>query len=114
MTDKKVIGFFAYIEKEYPVCSGDGCVVAGSEDVILNYASEVLSEDKSLLRTRKVRFGDLLNGLQRGAAYAFDKESYNRFFPLAKQMEIPVPETNFEDVEKEGNKFLIIRLDVPS
>jgi len=33
---------------------------------------------------KKTRFGEIINGLRQGGAYAFDQEAYGRFLPLAQ------------------------------
>jgi hypothetical protein len=39
----------------------------------------------------KTRFVEIVEGLRRGGAYAFDEESYQRFFHLAKLNGINIP-----------------------
>jgi len=110
MTDTKVVGFLAYINKETPLCSGDACVISSSEEEMYQYALGVNAEQIDLIKIRKVRFGDIFNGLQRGGAYAFNKESYERFFPLAKQKGLPVKEIDYKDAESKGKNLFIIRI----
>lgn len=39
---------------------------------------------QSSYEIKKARYGHILKCLKLGAAYSFDEESYNRFYPLAK------------------------------
>jgi hypothetical protein len=61
----------------------DACVIAGSLCAIEEYVAEVYGAAASRVTIKKTRFGEILQGLELGAAYAFDKESYARFYPLA-------------------------------
>jgi len=54
-----------------------------------SYLEKMLSNSKGQDLIKKTRFGDIINGLQRGGAYAFDEESYRRFLPIAKQSGLP-------------------------
>ena len=45
-----------------------------------------------------------------GAAYAFDEESYERFFPLARQEGLPVEEADFEKQRSKRFPFFTIQL----
>jgi hypothetical protein len=60
---------------------------------------------------RKTRFGEILKGLELGAAYAFDKDSYSIFYPLAKEIGLDVKEANFTEQEKKGNRFFTVQID---
>jgi hypothetical protein len=37
-----------------------------------------------LYTIKKIRFGEILSGMERGGSYAFDEESYSRFRTAAK------------------------------
>ena len=39
------------------------------------------SNQKDIIK--KTRFGEIINGMRQGGAYAFDEESYNRFYDFA-------------------------------
>jgi hypothetical protein len=45
-----------------------------------------------------------------GAAYAFDKGAYRRFYPLAKRAGLAVMEADFETHQAAGERFLIVQL----
>jgi len=48
-----------------------------------------------------------LNGLKLGAAYAFDEESYQKFYPLARKEGLNVAEANFDEMKSKGFLFLL-------
>ena len=78
----KVIGYFAYNSRN-ALCDGDACIIAGSEEKIKSHLEKVSKiNEKDIIR--KTRFGEIIEGLKRGGAYAFDEESYGRFLHLAK------------------------------
>jgi len=58
----------------------------------------------------KTRFGDILRALYRGGVYAFDREAYARFYPLAKIENLDVKEADVDKMEKEGLRFVTVRL----
>ena len=76
--DTRVVGYFAYTPPMNAVCDGDACVIAGSESAMKEYLESMTSGSLERSRIKKTRFGEILKGLQLGAAYAFDEESYNR------------------------------------
>ena len=43
-------------------------------------------------------------------AYAFDREAYARFYPLAKIENLDVKEADVDKMEKEGLRFVTVRL----
>jgi len=90
----KVIGYFAFASPTEVVCTGetgDACVISGSV-------------------RKKTRFGEILRGLKLGAAYAFDEESYKKFYPLARQEGLLVAEANFDEMKSKGFRFFTVQL----
>jgi hypothetical protein len=80
----KVIGYFAYTPSGTVICDGDACIIAGSEEQIKSYLKRMpKGTEKEIIK--KTRFGEIINGLNRGGAYAFDEQSYSRFYNLAKE-----------------------------
>lgn len=108
--DTKVIGFISLADKLNLFCSGDACVVAGSEQAMKNYIQKSGPENANELKIRKTRFQEIIAGLQAGGAYAFDKESYQRFQPLAIKSGHDVSKINFEEYSDTKDDLLIIRL----
>mgnify|MGYP001247206939 CR=1 FL=1 len=83
--DAKVIGYFAYASQTEVVCDGDACVVAGSDADLRTYISELGVADGVSHTLKKTRYGEIMRGMNLGAAYAFDEVAYNRFYPLARR-----------------------------
>lgn len=78
----KVVGYFSYSSNNNVFCDGDACVIAGSEKAMEAYLQEAPS-DGSRDIIKKTRFGEIIEGLRKGGAYAFDKETYTRFVQCA-------------------------------
>jgi len=109
--DTRVIGYFAYLSPDRVVCTDvDACVVAGSSTAMEEYLAEGNPHDAATATVRKTRFGEILRGLELGAAYAFDRESYARFYPLALEAGLPVEAADFERHREEGRRFFTVRL----
>ena len=108
--DTKVIGYFAYSAPTQVVCTGHACVIAGSEAAMRRHLAEVDSSGRLSHTIRKTRFGEILQGLRLGGAYAFDSESYSRFYPLARMAQLDVKEADFEEAHRRGDKFFTVQL----
>jgi hypothetical protein len=112
MTDRdtRVIGYFAYLSPTDLVCTDtDACVIAGSGEAMQQYLSE-MAPSSAAAGVRKTRFIEILRGLSLGAAYAFDNESYARFYPLAREAGLDVAQPDFDQERKLGNRFFTVRL----
>ena len=99
-SSKKVIGWFSYSDKGTVFCDGDSCIIAGSKELMEEYIRKMSCNQNSDERDviKKTRFEEILKGLEHGAAYSFDKESYSRFFPIMRAKEVDdLPEPNFVD-----------------
>jgi hypothetical protein len=92
-TDSKVIGYFAYSSPQAVVCTGKACVISGSEQAMRAYLSEPATSTRHTIR--KTRFGEIMQGLSLGAAYAFDEESYGRFLPLGRVAGLTLADADF-------------------
>jgi hypothetical protein len=76
------------------------------------YLAESDPDGASKATVKKTRFGEILRGLQLGAAYAFDQESYAMFYPLARDVGIPVAAADFEGQRRKGSRFFTVRFAV--
>lgn len=95
---KKIVGYFAFKPRTlYSVCDGDACVIAGSKEAMGSYISKLSRGKVTDYSVKKTRYGEILQGLQKGAAYAFDKMAYKSFYPLAKAEGLKVVEFQMED-----------------
>ena len=108
--DSKVIGYFSYSSPTEIVCTGNACVISGSNKAMRDYIDEVDPTGQKGNTIKKTRFGEILRGLKLGAAYAFDEESYGRFYPLARQEGLPVEEADFEKQRANNFRFFTVQL----
>ncbi len=109
----KVIGYFAYESPTMLVCTGAACVIAGSRRAMTQYILEIDPKQRTRRTIKKTTFAEIKRGLELGAAYAFDKAAYKRFYPLARRAGLGVmaaDEAEFEKQEAAGERFLIIQL----
>ena len=67
----RVVGVYAYSRPGKVLRYEDACVVTGSAQAIDHYLGAVDAPEAGSLRTCKLRFGELLDGLNQGGAYAF-------------------------------------------
>ena len=107
--DSKVIGYFAFSSPTEVVCDGDACVIAGSEQAMRNYLDSVSAEASKKGAIRKTRFGEIIQGMKMGGLYAFDEQSYNRFYPLANRIGFSLKEEEFSVPTETGHHFVVIR-----
>ncbi len=107
--DSKVIGYFAYKSKTEVICDGDACVISGSKQEMENYINSMFPDSLKKTTIKKTRFGEIVNGIKLGAAYAFDEQSYNRFYPLANEVGFNLKEESFSGESETGFHFVIIR-----
>ncbi len=112
MSDRysKVIGHFAYASPTKIVCTGKACVISGSQHAMRYYIAEIDPEGWKKNTIKKTRFGEIMRGLQLGAAYAFDEESYGRFYPLARKEGLPVAEGDFKKQKSKDFRFFTVQI----
>ena len=108
--DSKVIGYFSYSSPTEIVCTGDACVISGSEKIMSSYINEIDPTGQKKRTIKKTRFGEILRGLKLGAAYAFDEESYGRFYPLALEEGLAVEKADFEKMRSNNLRFFTVQL----
>ncbi len=104
----KVIGYFAYAEPMAMVCTGKACLVAGSEVALLEYLKESMPNSWNRNVIRKIRFGEILQGMELGGSYAFDKEAYGRYYVQARKQGFSVLDADFEEAHANGQRFLMV------
>jgi len=109
--DSRVIGYFAYLTRKRVVCAErQSCVIAGSSIAMKQYVEETFPDDAKDVTIKKTRFGEIVSGMKLGAAYAFDKEAYDRFYPLAVEEGIPVKPQDFSAAKEGGHRFSIVEV----
>ena len=108
MSKEKPVGFFAFLPGGNVVCDGDSCIVAGSMKKMKKLLSEFGNYDINNVVIKKTRFKEIRTGIELGAAYSFDEESYSRFWPRAKKAGIDVGPEDFS--EERPGKFHLVRV----
>ena len=84
-------------------------MIPGSEQDMRNYIKSASPESSNQTTIKKTRFGEIINGIKMGASYAFDEQSYNRFYPLANKIGFNLKEEEFSDKTETGHHFVVIR-----
>lgn len=107
----KVIGYFAHSGVDVICTESAACVISGSRDALERHLSELEHAEINNYTIKKTRFGEILKGIALGAAYAFDKESYIRFYPLAVAEGLPVSDPSAFLQMPPGSKFLTVQID---
>jgi hypothetical protein len=83
MNEHKVIGYFAMKSKTDLVCTPEGALVICRNESCLTARMKkndpVNYVENKLIKTR---YGEIISGLKRGAAYAFDLDSYVSFYNI--------------------------------
>jgi len=109
--DNKVIGFFAYTSRTEMVCTnGAACIIAGSYKAMTEFLKELDPSNTKKHTIKKIRFGEIKQGLLLGAAYAFDKDSYSLFYPLAREEGLDVQPADFEKQKPKGLRFFTVQI----
>lgn len=108
----KVIGYFSYSDAGDVFCDKDACVISGSSESLHGYIDAMLPDREANGIVKKTRFEEIMQGISRGAAYAFDQESYVRFLPLAEKngmRDLPaLAEFEKRQPEKDAPQFIRI------
>ena len=111
MRETKVIGFFAYASRNEVLCTdGAACIITGSKESMEKYIKELDPHKKNDRTIRKTRFGEIMQGMRLGAAYAFDEEAYDKFYPLAREEGLPVEKPDFKKQESKGMRFFTVQI----
>lgn len=112
--NSKVIGYIATASRTNVICTDvDACLVTGSEESMREYISILDIKNKANISVKKARFGDIVRGMRLGGKYAFDKDSYARFYPLGIDEGMLLENPDFNALENEG-KFFTVRIDSKS
>jgi len=106
----KVVGYFAFASPSEVVCTGEACVITGSAKAMKSFLTEMDTDEQKRRTIKKTRFGEILSSLKLGAAYAFDEESYKKFYPLARKEGLSVEKTDFNEMKSKGFRFFTVQL----
>ena len=104
-----MLGFFAYAGPDEVFRFDEACVIAGSRERLQACLATHPKLRDASLTLAKIRFADVHEGLNAGAAYALDEEAFERFAPLARDAGIDVAET-FPEGEPETLDFVKVAL----
>jgi hypothetical protein len=102
-----VIGYFAVHPSQDLLCDGDACIIAGSQSALNRYLASLANSGVEFQK-RKTRLSEILDGILRGGAYAFDQESYKLFYPLANKHGYHLKDEIFTKTET-GHHFVIVK-----
>jgi hypothetical protein len=108
MSDLKVIGYFSIKLPMDCYCDGEALVVAGSHAAMKRMLAIAGVSNPSSYTMKKAIFEEVLAGIKRGGAYAFDAESYRKFSSLAKDRAIPCRDFDFIPSAPEDIKLVTI------
>ena len=77
----------------------------------MGFYLENMAKDEGKYIVKKTRFGEIMAGIEAGAAYAFDEDSYLRFLPLASKIGVNnlPPRDCFDELSDIGVHFVRIQ-----
>ena len=106
-----MVGVFAYAAPGKVFRFDDACLIAGSREGLQAYLAANPRVRGASLSISKIRFADVQAGLDAGASYAFDKEAFERFAPLARDAGVDVAETFPEPpADRETEVFSFVKV----
>ena len=91
------------------ICDGNAALVAGTKDKLRLYIRQRNPGALEKITIIKARFGDIKRGMNSGAAYSFDEEAYNRFYPLARKSGMDIGPEDFSGETPTGLHFVRIQ-----
>lgn len=106
----RFVGYFAYASATEVVCNGDACVISGTRRAMEEFISEIDPGGRKARTIKKTTFDEIERGLLHGAAYAFDKVAYRRFYSLARQSGRAIEREDLEKPEDEDFGFFVVQL----
>ncbi len=109
--DKKVIGYIASFSRTEVLFVGDACLVMGSEKKLLQHLSKNAPEQKSKANIKKIRFGEIIRAINHDEKIVFDEESFNRFYPLGKQIGYYLDAPSSNANKRSGSNFYLVSSD---
>lgn len=107
--EDKIVGYVALHPSLTMYCDNSACIVAGTQSALNKYLKSDFPE-VSVFEKRKTKFYEVIEGMEMGGAYAFDKESFKIFKRLAKQLNLNLV-GNSGLSSKEGLKLTHISLE---
>ena len=65
-------------------------------------------ERMAIATLKKIRFGNIIRAIDYDEKIVFDEESYKRFYPLAKQIGLPMENPPSDKIEKSDSIFFLL------
>lgn len=81
----KIIGYFSYTKSGNVFCDGDSCIIINSKQLMRRLLQAKASIDSEQDLIKKTTFGEVINGIELGASYILDKDTYSVFNTIAKR-----------------------------
>jgi hypothetical protein len=98
---KKAIGYFALRKgSTNMLCDGDALVIAGSQQLMTRYIVKLADDRLSNYQVKKTRYGEIMQGMQMGGVYTFDRVAFNKFLPRLQVEGKNIAEIKFADAPK--------------
>jgi hypothetical protein len=83
--DEKVVGYVAFHPSLQMFCEDGACIVSGTQSSMNKYLKSSDSDPKEFEK-RKTLYFQIVDGMDAGGFYVFDRDSYKMFSPLAKKL----------------------------
>ena len=83
----------------------------GSEKKFQQHLSKNAPEKKSKANLKKIRFGEIIRAIQHDEKIVFDEESFNRFYPLGKQLGLYLEASSSNAQKRGGSNFYLVSND---
>ena len=104
-----VVGYFASGGLNV-MCDGDACIIASSREQMNQIMARQPGHPPQPMSVRPTTFGEIMQGLKMGAAYAFDEGAYAILLPLAQRCGLPLGPEDFTDPGPHGVHLVRIQL----
>ena len=109
----KIVGYFSYSGTGNVFCDGDACIISATEELMHSYIKKMIFNHNERDIVKKTRLSEIINGLRQGGAYAFDRDSYAKFFSLVEKQglfnDLPNPKDCFLEPSPTGLHFVRLK-----
>ncbi|MFT5085375.1 MAG: hypothetical protein ACI9Y1_003434 [Lentisphaeria bacterium] len=107
--EDKTVGYVAVHPSMTMYCEDESCIVVSTQSA-LNKLLKSAFDDVSVFEKRKAKFHEVIEGMEMGGAYAFDKQSCKIFKHIAKTQNVTLVE-NIKSSSNEGREFAHISIE---
>lgn len=108
--ETRVVGYYAFVPPSDVFRHKDACVVAGSKRAMDKYLASMPQDYIRGITISKIRLGEILKMMPHGAAYVFDEQAYNRFYPLANSAGLDLKPEEFSGPSDATFHFVRVEL----